>query len=121
MLLENNSVKPQPVDHSHLPLGAGSGVEVLHGAGPVQGGRSVASVLLTSRPRMKTPVLPLRGGSARLRGPHRRISGVDGTSKLWIFLMGGRLLVEPGRLAVMETAASSTEALRSRRWRSGVC
>lgn len=115
---------PLPLDHTHLPLGCCSGVDVLQGTGPFQGGRSVDSVLLTSRPRMKTPVLPLRGGSVRARGPHRRVSGVDGTSRLWIFLSWCRLLEALGRskgvLVVVVEAASSTEALRSRRWRSGV-
>lgn len=60
----------------------------------MQSVRSAASVLLTSRPRMNTPVFPLRTGSLRARGhgPYRDTSGVDGQSTLWVFLSCCRLL-----------------------------
>lgn len=85
---------------THLPRGRPSpaGVPGVSGLrGPAQPGtgvlghrvRSAASVLLTSRPRMNTPVFPRRGGSLRVRGlaPHRDMSEVsDGESKLCVFL-----------------------------------
>lgn len=107
--------------------------------------RSAASELLTSRPRMNTPVFPLRTGSLRARGhsPYRDPSGVEGQSKLCVFLSccrllevkeeeeqaeGAKLAEEPrrGRLGLEEQIStrsddSSEEALRKRRWRSGVC
>lgn len=96
---------------------------------------SAASVLLTSRPRMNTPVFPLRAGSlsAREHGPYRNASGVGGQSKLWVFLSCCRLLeVEQAgelrwrRLGLGELRPDwsedpSEEKLRNRRWRRGVC
>ena len=143
---------------THLPLGRGSaaGLPLVLGVPGVPGlcpcpaqlwagvlGQSVwsaASVLLTSRPRMNTPVFPLRTGSLRVRGhgPYRNASGVEGQSKLWVFLRYCRLPEKEeeeeegegesrrGRLGLEEqtstrTEDTSEELLRNRRWRSGVC
>lgn len=106
---------------------------------------SDASELLTSRPRMNTPVFPRRTGSLRARGhgPYRDESGVEGQSKLCVFLSccrlpeekeeqeeveeqgeeGARLAEEwrRGRRGVQRSDASSEETLRNRRCRRGVC
>lgn len=90
---------------------------------------------------MNTPVFPRRTGSLRARGhgPYRDTSGVEGQSKLWVFLSCCRLLEEKeeqeeegeggvrrGRLGLEEQSstrseASSEETLRNSRWRRGVC
>ncbi len=90
-------------------------------------GRSITSVLLTSRPLMNTPVFPLRAGSLKVlwQVPYHDTDSLPAVSKLWVFrktLRFGSIEVRLGLVAHACPSScgccgdSSVEMLRVSLW-----